>query len=216
MTMVMLDNVITVNGNEHIMREILELYCSLLDNDITTERDFFCECHNIITNREEQYSMKRKAFEAMVSIYDTIPEISEEFELISKTGPFKDRFARRDRNIVKAFDDGINYDAPNEAGLYFIGETHFNPHTMILYYWIKIGLSTNLRKRMKQYDTHCPMLWRIDFKTNLEFDLELEEEHYHDKLKEIAVAGCNHNEEWFLVDRETYLAMCEKGFSYFN
>ena len=207
MTTVMLSNVVTVEGDENIMREILKLYCSLLDSNIVTERDFFCECYTIMTDKEESYELKRKAFEAMVSIYNTIPEIANEFELVAKVGPFKDRFVRRDRNIVKAFDDGINYDAPDKAGLYFIGETHFNPRTMMLYYWVKIGLSINLRKRMKQYDTHCPMLWRIDFKTDLEFDLEIEEEHYHDKLKEIATACCNHNEEWFLVDRETYLAM---------
>lgn len=109
------------------------------------------------------------------------------------------------------FEDGINYDVKPEAGLYFIGETHFNPITHEEFYWVKIGKSTNLKKRMNQYNTCCPMLWRID--TSFDYD---KEEYYHNRLYRECVATCNHNEEWFMVDRETYLEMCEKGFAYFD
>jgi hypothetical protein len=113
---------------------------------------------------------------------------------------------------IDSFDDGIDYTVPNDSGLYFIGETHFNPITREEFYWVKIGKSNNLAKRMKQYNTCCPMLWRIDFAVGEE---EFEE-YYHNWLYTKAIATCNHNEEWFLVDRETYLEMCEKGFAYFN
>lgn len=110
------------------------------------------------------------------------------------------------------FYDGISYDAPNYAGLYFIGETHFDPHTKDLFYWVKIGKSTRcLSERMKDYNTHNPMLWRIDFCRTPSL-----EKTYQRKLAAVALARCNHNQEWFLVDEKTYLEMCEKGFSYFD
>lgn len=112
---------------------------------------------------------------------------------------------------IEDFNDGINYTAPTSKGLYFIGETHFNPFTNEKFYWVKIGKSTNLKKRMNQYNTCCPMLWRIGFSDKYD-----EEEFYHDWLYEHCEATCNHNEEWFLVNRETYLEMCEKGFAYFD
>ena len=111
---------------------------------------------------------------------------------------------------IPDFDDGIDYDAPNAKGLYFIGETHFNPITHEEFYWVKIGKAVNLRNRMRQYNTHCPMLWRIDFSGDYAY-----ENVYHIWLRQHCIAACNHNEEWFMVDRDTYLAMCEKGFAYF-
>ena len=64
---------------------------------------------------------------------------------------------------------------------------------------------------MNQYNTHCPMLWRIDFIREYS-----KENYYHEQLRKICLNSCNHNKEWFLVDRETYLEMCEKGFAYFD
>ena len=108
--------------------------------------------------------------------------------------------------------DGINYNAPNHKGLYLIGETHFNPFTDEKFYALKIGKSDrNLSDRMKTYDTHNPMLWRIDYlnQPNLE-------KTYQVMLSKIAIARCSHNKEWYFVDRDTYLAVCNQGFSYFD
>ena len=110
------------------------------------------------------------------------------------------------------FQDEIDYWAPSCGGLYFLGETHFNPFTKEEYYWVKIGSSSNLRKRLRVYNTCNPMCFRIGFLENK----ESEEITYHNLLTEIALAKCNHNEEWFMVDRETYLEMCEKGFNFFS
>lgn len=110
------------------------------------------------------------------------------------------------------FNDGINYYAPEESGLYFIGDSHINPHTGEEYYWVKIGKSNNLARRMRDYNTCCPMLWRIDFAVHD----EALEGYYHNLLNAVAVAVCNHNEEWFMVSKKTYLEMCAKGFKYFD
>lgn len=161
------------------------------------------------------YSCERtRKFNIAYSLYEIYPEIQEKYLF---TGAYKiaDRFILKTKGMTSAkhhFNDGINYDVPYYGGLYFIGETHFNPYTKEEFYWVKIGKSSNLAKRMKQYNTCCPMLWRIDF----EIDAEELEGHYHNWLYEHCEAICNHNEEWFLVNRETYLEMCEKGFAYFD
>ena len=114
-------------------------------------------------------------------------------------------------NQFRQLNDGINYAAPSTAGLYFVGETHFNPFTKEEFYWVKIGRANNIHERMKQYNTCNPMLFRIDYSHDYE-----REAYYHERLRMKSIAVCNHNLEWFLVDRNTYLEMCEKGFSYFN
>jgi len=157
---------------------------------------------------------KTKKFRAAYSLYETYPEIQEKY-LFTDAYKIADRFILKTNTAIlikTKFDDGIDYNTPIEGGLYFIGETHFNPITHEEFYWVKIGKSSNLAKRMRQYNTCCPMLWRIDFAVDEE-DLE---EFYHDLLYKEAIATCNHNEEWFMVDRKTYLEMCEKGFAYFD
>lgn len=116
------------------------------------------------------------------------------------------------KNAEFIFNDGINYNTPNYKGLYLIGETHFNPFTKEEYYLIKIGKSdSQLSTRMRSYNTHNPMLWRIDFRRTPSLERE-----YQDKLANLAIAKCSHNKEWFFVSREIYLDICAKGFNYFD
>lgn len=130
---------------------------------------------------------------------------------------FEEILSRSFNRPLQDFNDGINYNAPEYCGLYFLGETHFNPITREEFYWVKIGKATNIKKRLSDYNTHCPMLYRIDFKKCFSDRVAYQEEaYYQDKIKAVAIATNNHNKEWFLVDRNTYLEMCAKGFSYFN
>ena len=141
---------------------------------------------------------------------------SEAFERVKmtmerkETMTFPPQRTQAQIKTIEKFEDGINYEAPTYAGLYFIGETHFNPLTHEEFYWVKIGKAVDLAQRMREYNTHCPMLWRIDFSRDY-----YNEAYYHQRLKEICIASCNHNREWFLVDKETYFNMCELGFRYF-
>lgn len=153
---------------------------------------------------------RAKLFNCAVALYNVVEALQEKYDFYPEAPKYSKRFILKG-STSEAFDDGINYEAPAEKGLYFIGETHFNPLTDEKFYWVKIGKAINLKDRMKSYNTHNPMMWRIDF--NNEYDRE---EYYHSRLLEIAIAKCNHNEEWFLVDKNTYLAMCEKGFSFFG
>lgn len=120
--------------------------------------------------------------------------------------------ARSTINANKILEDGINYDAPDHKGLYLIGETHFNPFTDEKFYAVKVGKSDrSIASRMSSYNTHNPMLWRIDYRKNPSM-----EQYYQEKLAKVAIARCSHNKEWYFVDRKTYLEICEKGFSYFS
>lgn len=116
---------------------------------------------------------------------------------------------------IPRFEDGIDRETERAfkkiVGLYFLGEVTANPETLELFYWVKIGYSSNLASRTRNYDTHCPTAWRIDFCGD--GDLEF---YYHKLLGACCIDRAAGNEEWFRVDRETYLEMCKKGFAYFD
>lgn len=105
--------------------------------------------------------------------------------------------------------------APNISGLYFFGQTAVNPHTHKEHYWVKIGLSENISKRVKSYKTACPMLFTIAYK-EINENLVTEEALYQSLIKQVALFDCQNNTEWFKVDKETYMEMCDKKFDYFS
>lgn len=112
-------------------------------------------------------------------------------------------------------DDYPKVEVPETCGLYLVGSTHFDPILEITYYWIKVGMSTNLVKRLNSYRTENPMIfvadtWEEDRETV--FDAEFV---CHVKLSDVAIAQAQGTNEWFLVDRDTYLNICKQGFKYF-
>jgi len=173
------------------------------------------EWYNLL--REAKTSADRaKYYKKMVALYKVDKTLRNRWEFHPSAKLFIQRFRKRLISVSemakkKGFDDGIDYNVPACDGLYLIGETHFNPHTDEKFYWVKVGKATNLAERFRQYNTCNPMLFRIDFNTNG----YNKEKFYHAKLAAICINKCNHNSEWFLVDRDTYLNICEKGFSYF-
>ena len=166
----------------------------------------------------------------MKTLYRRSPDVKQYWDYHPSQRLYKNRFTQRQipkcvstvRTIgsgkyAGAFDDGINYDTPDYGGLYLVGSTYFNPKTDEKFYWIKVGLASRLNDRMGQYNTCCAMLYRIDYLKIAGEQQRKEIEHsYHQRLRAISLATCNHNKEWFLVDRETYLTICEKGFKYFD
>ena len=118
---------------------------------------------------------------------------------------------------AKRFDnvnDPKRYSAPKANGVYLIGNTLFNPHTNEQYYLVKVGESSNLYNRMKSYRTTNPMVFHIDFLETPHFTM-LERQCHVLMFKNGFVLNKD-TSEWFLVDRETYLEICEKGFKYFT
>lgn len=122
------------------------------------------------------------------------------------------------RENVKTFiniEDTLAFSAPEESGLYLIGNTNFNPFTKEELYFVKVGKSVNLYNRMKTYKTDNPALFHIDY---LELPREIlndNEKMSHIILYENCEEKVQYTEEWVKVSRETYLEICEKKFDYF-
>ena len=181
---------------------------------------------NIINSCWADTSDKKQAYSAIYRHLNTCPRAGKYYQLHPHAYRYVDRVEKVmeydllelkrtevDYSVKEGeLEDGIDYVAPDDGGLYFVGETHFNPATDQKYYCVKIGSASNISNRMKQYNTHNPMLWRIDYAIHKEGLEKL----YQSFLSRIALAKCNHNEEWFFVDRDTYLEMCQKGFQYFT
>ena len=180
--------------------------CNGAEDEVKLFEKLFQQC----CDYSQPQIARMRIFKFLEEMYYALDSIMAAYDFHPEAKKYPDRFTKVGAK-AKTFEDGINYEVPAEKGLYFIGETHFNPITDEKYYWVKVGKASNLKNRMKSYNTHNPMMWRIGF--NNEYD---KEEYYHEQLQKVAIAKCNHNEEWFLVDRITYLEMCEKGFSYFS
>lgn len=120
-------------------------------------------------------------------------------------------FEVKDGRIIN---DGINYTTPMDGGAYLFGQTAYNPYTKKPYFAIKVGKADWFSDRSVVYNTCCPFLFRIDYKpaTNA-YEVE---SFYQNKLKKIAFARSCMAKEWYVVDEQIYLEICEKGFSYFD
>jgi hypothetical protein len=113
-------------------------------------------------------------------------------------------------------EDPLRFSAPKEEGLYLIGNTVFNPFTMEEFYFIKVGASTNIYKRMNTYRSTNPSIFHIDYYLRSEWKRGMNEQGCHFVCREIGMAVVERTSEWFRVDRQTYLEICSKGFVYFE
>ena len=173
-------------------------------------------------------STRRNHAQKMISILSAYPETKNYWEYNENACWYSKKFCKKEcpycikNNPYPEFkvengkvkEDGINYCAPKSCGIYLIGQTAYTPYIKKPYYAVKVGKADWFPSRLKTYNTYCPFLFRIDFKecyNNYE-----EEFRIHKQLAKIAFGISRESNEWFLVDEETYLAICEKGFSYFN
>lgn len=183
--------------------------------------DFFNACLKEMLDTTNPYSYRNKAYEALSALYDWYEEIREVYvmpEYVSGMR-FVDRVVRRDyvpEPELPVFTDEYDHPTPlDESGLYLIGDVKANPYTGKMLYIIKVGRSKNLEKRINQYYTENPLPWFADF---LEADVDnyiSMERDCHAMLKRVAYAKADRTDEWFFVDKDTYLEICEKGFHYF-
>ena len=106
--------------------------------------------------------------------------------------------------------------APTYAGLYFIGQVTYNRADKQIYCWVKIGKSTCIQSRMNGYKTALTMFDTFGFLQVDKHSLSAKELTYHILLKQMAIAECALNDEWFLVDSDTYDKMQQLGFAIFE
>lgn len=181
----------------------------------------FEKCLKEMLDTSNSYPYRKKAYDVSTLLYNCYEEISNVYIMAKYISgmAYADRFTRRDAPVpveLPIFTD--KYDrpqAPEECGLYLVGDVKANPLTFDLLYCVKVGRSSNLNKRMNQYYTENPLPWFADF-LEASDDIYVSMEHNcHQMLKSVAYARAGKTNEWFFVDRATYLEICEKGFHYF-
>lgn len=155
----------------------------------------------------------------IIALLKEHPEAQQYWEYLPNEFFWENRFKRVADTIVKIvptfYDVSTDLSgAPDACGLYFFGNTAYNPATHEIYYWVKIGLSNNLQNRVKSYRTSNPSTFVIGYKETS--DYVYEEHQYHKLLEKVALYRNQNSTEWWMVDRSTYLEMCEKSFDFFK
>lgn len=164
---------------------------------------------------------RKKCGDIILKAMEIVPETKKYWGYNPDAFYWQDRFFKiGEENTtkieVKKFIDEVTdlKNAPNFGGLYFLGSTHFNPITNECFFAVKIGLSNNINKRMKQYRTNCAMIYPIEYKECE--DYEIQERKFQRKLSRLALYANQNNDEWYFVSKEIYLELCNKGFAYFD
>lgn len=116
----------------------------------------------------------------------------------------------------KNVENPLRFSAPKTAGLYLVGNTAFNPFTGEEFYFVKVGSSSNLYKRMGAYRSTNPAVFHIDFYEKDRWAKGMNESACHFVCQEISMGRVERTSEWFRVDRETYFEICATGFTYFE
>lgn len=200
----------------------------------------FLKNYNWLDIMEDAYTSfletkKASIYDKMVILYNHNENVREAWDFDGSCAYRRNRFTRRAeeqtlRTLTQALNDKYhlnraeyvqcaNTPIENTSGLYFIGQTAFNPYTNEKLFWVKVGLASNLNDRMNGYSTHAPMLWKIDFKympTKSKNEIAIEEDWYHTILENISYGRAYDSHEWFRVLEEMYLDMCEQGFAFFE
>lgn len=135
----------------------------------------------------------------------------EEVSIINKYG-MTSKQLRESRQY-----EGAGWPDEFSQGLYLIGCVFMNPHTREEFYWIKVGSSTNLHRRIKEYASLCPMIWKNSYLYRKDMNRARQEEtRCHKRLEQICIERGFGSNEWFRVEREAYLNICQMGFSIFG
>lgn len=167
----------------------------------------------------------RYHYKIAVEMYETFPILHDIWDFYPNEHFIKDRFRKREyeikintNKITVTVDEKPPIKIPNKdkvCALYLVGNTNFNPFTKEEFYWIKVGKTTDLKKRMKSYATHNPMLWKADYKLVSKQTMHFYESACHHILNSYGTRDEN-SQEWFQVSREIYLSICDKGFKFFE
>lgn len=166
-------------------------------------------------------SSRRYRENIMLSLMEEHSELKEYWEYDGSQYYVKNRFIKKHKQteiIVSTKEKAeVNWDDISDSGLYLVGTTTFNPFTDERFYWIKVGKALTLRKRIRDYKTHNPAIWVSDFRViENPTTRDSRETVCHHILRENSLTTAENTKEWFRVDREKYLEICEKGFAFFE
>lgn len=99
---------------------------------------------------------------------------------------------------------------PTSSGVYLIGQAEYDTNNNRVFYMLKVGKATNLKRRLRDYNTHNPgyELFGIQ-KTDM---IDAAEMRWHTILSHTDCLAMGDNMEWFIVSRDTYLKAKKFGF----
>lgn len=147
-----------------------------------------------------------------VELYNTYDFLHDIWEYRPYEMYIKDRFVR------KLNPDSLpqqEVEMPESSGVYMIGTTAVNPYTGEEFFWIKVGQSDNLYKRVKTYNIYNPTMWKATYLLLEKEYLRDIEKYLHEQLGKICINRSNTSREWFQVSKQDYINLCEKGFNCF-
>lgn len=183
-----------------------------------TEREIKEEVRKEMKYRTGDVS--RYHYQIAVELFNTYSFLHNEWEHFPEKHFIKDRFVKKTISVELGKGDfpipPATTPTKKTCGLYLIGTTTFNPYTNKPFFWIKIGKSEDLEKRMKSYCTHSPSIWRIDFQEVPKSKVDKIEKLYHALLSNIGINSAEHSKEWYEVSKEDYLTICNEKFDFFK
>lgn len=98
------------------------------------------------------------------------------------------------------------------AGVYFVGDSSYNPLTRNPEFHVKVGEADDVAKRMKNYCTHNPSVWHngcaLDMSKNPRM-ISFAENNAHKFIESLAMRRSPNTGEWYNVTEEIYMALCE-------
>lgn len=165
-----------------------------------------------IVNTERHSPSRKYHYTIMLDIYncEVVPEIKEEWILNKEEYHVINRFKKVGKTVK-------NIDSYKKvSGLYLIGNTYFNPLTKEEFYWVKVGQSTDIAKRLRNYRQHNPMVWVQNILELPIDELDFAESICHYELSKVSEEIGKNTREWFRVSRETYLKICTEEWNYFK
>lgn len=165
------------------------------------------------------YSSSRcKICSLMIELMEQYPEVNKVWSYDGGKRLIVKRFTKNE-NVSPAY---FCHENPAEipqgrvGGLYLFGQTAFNPITRTPLFFIKVGQASCFKDRCKQYKTHNPAIWRIEFMEIPQQRKNSTEIFCHAMLESNGLHHKSENStEWYEVSEELYTEICEKGFSYF-
>ena len=164
--------------------------------------------------------VSRYHYQIAVELFNTYSFLHNEWEHFPEKHFIRDRFVKKTISVELGKEDfpipPATTPTKKTCGLYLIGTTTFNPYTNKPFFWIKIGKSEDLEKRMKSYYTHSPSIWKIDFQEVPKSKVDKIEKLYHALLSNIGINSAEHSKEWYEVSKEDYLTICNEKFDFFK
>lgn len=181
--------------NEHVLNLLASHSSSYVDENSLA----FQNLNNAILSRLSPYA--RKAYERD---YTLTTEGIKRVRFPEKP-VFGTKIERQSPRITSPY---LSFDE-HFSGLYFLGCVGCNPVTGEYQYCVKVGISSDISKRLKGHASSNPLLFHSH--ASLPFtdaNAGASEGNCHNYLDRIAIGMPAESEEWWFVDKETYMKLC--------